>query len=61
MSQEIQIVAQTLTDNSKAHNLVVEVGDYPNTRKLTIGCTSRADAEAIAEALEHGAAWFELD
>lgn len=59
--QNWQVVEQRLSDSSVAYNVTGFVGNYPNDAVLTIGATNRAAAEIIANALNCGSAWAEVD
>ena len=60
-NNDILIVRETLTDGSHVYNVRLTVGDYPNTRQLTIGTISAHHADEIRKALLDGASFYELD
>ena len=55
-----RVLPDFLSDNSIVYNVELTVGDYPDMRKVIIGAVDKARAENIAQALNDGASWAEL-
>jgi len=56
-----KVIEERLSDDSVAYNVIGRVGNYPNDALLTIGATDRAAAKGIADALNLGCSWAEVD
>lgn len=55
------VVGTTLSDQSKVYNVTIPKDPQLDVgHTVTIGAFSKAHAEEIAAALNHGAAWLEV-